>query len=88
MGEFDYGPPPIIFQNKKLVYKEHQQLPSGDLYSGEFLTKTKTREGRGRNFVSHGSFYEGWWMDDKHHGRGRYFNVEDQTVYDGDWVCH
>ncbi len=33
-----------------------------------------------------GSIYEGYWLNDMQHGKGRVIHP-DGDVYDGDWVC-
>lgn len=33
-----------------------------------------------------GAKYEGYWQNDKAHGKGKFYHVEGD-VYDGEWKC-
>jgi len=35
---------------------------------------------------ANGDKYEGEWLSDKKHGRGKYFHVLTDDIYDGEWV--
>lgn len=48
-------------------------------------TITNEREGRGRQIWPDGSFYEGFWRNDKANGKGRLIHA-DGDVYEGDWI--
>lgn len=87
LGPFDYGP-----DQKKLpgvVKRVPMRLEEG-LYTGEWNSHTRQREGRGVLDFNTGSRYEGFWLRDKPNGRGRIIYANGD-VYEGEWaegLCH
>ena len=58
---------------------------TGDEYSGEW-SPTGKRHGFGKCMITATScFYEGYWKEDKPHGRGRLI-MEDKTVIEGTFI--
>ena len=49
------------------------------------VINTQIREGRGTQVWVDGSFYEGWWKDNKANGKGRLIHA-DGDIYDGIWM--
>jgi hypothetical protein len=43
----------------------------GHIYDGEVRKGTKIREGRGKLVKKDGAIYEGWFRNNKFHGKGR-----------------
>eukprot|EP00350_Pseudokeronopsis_sp_OXSARD2_P008460 CAMPEP_0170564688 /NCGR_PEP_ID=MMETSP0211-20121228/74325_1 /TAXON_ID=311385 /ORGANISM="Pseudokeronopsis sp., Strain OXSARD2" /LENGTH=76 /DNA_ID=CAMNT_0010884467 /DNA_START=368 /DNA_END=598 /DNA_ORIENTATION=+ len=46
-------------------------LKSGDTYEGEWDTETNTKDGFGLLCFKNGDVYQGYFEQDKFHGRGR-----------------
>ena len=59
------------------------KLENGAKYFGQVNAKG-TRIGKGLQIWSDGSFYEGWWADNKANGQGRLIHA-DGDVYNGLW---
>jgi len=53
-------------------------------YYGEWADDSNLREGYGRQIWSDGSYYEGFWRNDKANGFGRLIH-SDGDVYLGEW---
>jgi hypothetical protein len=49
------------------------------------VINTQIREGRGTQVWGDGSFYEGWWKDNKAKGKGRLIHA-DGEIYEGNWM--
>ena len=80
MEEFCEQPRP---EDDSMELKQYNSLitRSGDLYSGQCSLNGK-RHGLGKCIFVKGSLYEGFWKDDKPHGRGRLI-TPDLTVIEG-----
>lgn len=85
LGEFDYGPVDKKMQ-KGLVYRGEQKLEWGEVYKGQWVSRSSVREGQGMSIRPDGSVYEGWWKADMANGKGRFINADDQTVYEGNFA--
>lgn len=46
-------------------------MRNGAIYTGEALNGNQVREGKGFLIKYDGSIYEGYWIEDKYHLRGR-----------------
>lgn len=57
----------------------------GTCYVGQWRPGTSIREGRGCQVWPDGSFYEGYWKDNKAHFYGRLVHRRGD-VYMGDWL--
>jgi hypothetical protein len=47
-------------------------------YQGEYLKDTNVKQGRGIYMCKDGTIYEGYWRNNKYHGKGRmmHYNLE------------
>ena len=97
VGPFDYNknvPKPDGVKVQKMPRKqfvcgktsENPKGSSGWEYEGEISLEGK-RHGKGAMVWTVGSFYEGWWKNDKQHGDGRliYCNVNSGAYYYEGW---
>ena len=58
--------------------------PNGDYYVGSF--KRNLRDGFGTyHYSSTREIYEGEWLNDLWHGRGKYFVVTGEVTINGTW---
>jgi hypothetical protein len=65
-GPFDFGDidrASLDSLNKKCEKRQPIKLPNGDVYDGEWIVGTDTREGKGRLVYSDGKLYDGWFKD-------------------------
>lgn len=86
LGPFDYG---SGLKVQGVVRRVPMQVAEG-VYTGEWNSYTRQREGRGVLDFTTGSRYEGYWKDDKPSGRGRMIYASGD-VYEGEWMdgqCH
>ena len=62
-------------------------FPNGDKYNGDFVHLPEgglLRQGKGEHIGNDGLKYEGEWLDDKMHGKGK-MNCASGAVYEGDF---
>jgi hypothetical protein len=69
--------------------QERKKLPlilleNGAKYEGEWLSGRDVRDGRGIQIWSDGSRYEGYWRNNRAHGKGRLIH-SDGDIYEGQW---
>ena len=84
LEEFSRYPLPID-DNTEVELRPTQITTSGDEYSGEWSSLGK-RHGYGVCLmVATSCLYEGYWKDDKPHGRGRLI-LPDLTVVEGTFI--
>lgn len=55
----------------------------GTKYIGQI--KNGKRNGRGLFYYNDGSYYEGYWRDNKMHGKGSLYYSNGSLAYDGNW---
>ena len=80
-GKFDFkGVPSNIL--KTLPFHKYE---NGHFYAGQVNPDTNKREGQGIYVNAQAnSIYEGYWLDDEYHGRGREI-YSMRAVYEGEW---
>ena len=66
------------------VFKNKQTCADGKKYEGHW-SKDGMRDGYGVMNNGDGTLYEGYWQDNKFHGKGRHIDI-DGGVYEGDWI--
>ena len=85
---YDYtdGTPPkddIPRKQKYVVFK----LKGREVYDGQYTDykgKSNVKNGKGVKLSNNGSFYEGYWLDNKRSGKGRII-YPDGSYYTGNW---
>ena len=75
----NYKPPAKI-----RISKPKRILDNGNEYEGEWDEEGK-KDGRGTMLWVDGSFYEGYWENDKANGPGRMLHA-DSDMYEGNWI--
>ena len=70
--------------SKDLENRKQYELGDGRVYEGQWIIGTSIREGKGRLLAADGTIYEGWFKQNKAHGRGRCITL-DKAIYDGQW---
>ena len=60
------------------------ELESGSIFIGEW-NMNDMRHGKGKQFWTDGSVYEGYWKDDQANGHGRLIHA-DGDYYEGHWT--
>jgi len=81
LGAYNYRPKPEA-DGIVRVKKDLQTFPDGTQYVGEW-DKQGRRSGKGAQIYGD-SVYEGYWLADKKHGKGRVIS-DSGFVYVGDW---
>ena len=69
---------------KGRIFKNKQTCADGKKYEGHW-SKEGMRDGYGILNNGDGTLYEGYWQDNKFHGKGRHIDI-DGGVYEGDWI--
>ncbi len=87
LGEFQLKPSDYQQSDgvERVYIDEYKDVGDGKLYKGQWAKKTGDRSGLGIQFWPDGSKYEGMWLKDKAHGRGRMTHANGD-VYEGSWV--
>ena len=49
-------------------------------------TGDSTLPKRVKKLFRNGDCYEGGWLENKFHGRGKFLLADDGTIYEGEWV--
>ena len=81
---FQENPPKQYSVNLKLEKKDPLKLDKGIIYYGEWDMIFYTRHGRGIQIWPDGSFYKGYWENDKAEGKGE-FRHSSGDFYIGEW---
>ena len=79
--EFKFEVDPALFG--EVIEKRPMELDSGSIYVGEW-NDDDMRHGRGKQYWTDGSIYEGYWKNDKANGMGRLIHA-DGDIYEGSW---
>ena len=78
-NEYDPSYIPEDIDMSKLEERAMQVLEDEDgtpvKYQGQWIVGTKVKQGRGNLYWPNGSRYEGWWVNDKYHYKGRMVSV-------------
>ena len=81
---FEDYPPKIRDEKLKLEKKEPMILESGIIYYGEWDVNFVTKHGRGIQIWPDGSYYMGYWDNNKAEGKGEFVHSTGD-VYEGNW---
>ncbi len=88
IGKLLYPNGDIYFGQHKLFVKEgvgKMIYFDGSVYEGIWESDRKNQSGR-MQYSESGDVYVGDFIDGKRSGRGRYYQVFDETIYDGEWT--
>ena len=86
MGAFDYEESEYR-EGRDGEERSMEDMGDNDMYIGEFKPKTFDIQGKGVMIFNDGSILQGWWQDNKPHGKGRNI-LANCTVKEGlfiDW---
>lgn len=70
---------------RELETRDEAMMDNFAKYTGQWRIGTMIREGKGVQIWPDGSIYEGWWRENKAHGRGRIIHANGD-IYEGDWM--